>query len=137
MATWYEDDGGDEEVESDGDKSLNDDNDKEDEGGHTLDKGLFEHVNKFRLQRLEEQKGKGTITGPPSPKKDDDEGESNDDNKGGERRKKKSGRKEKEEKKRKGDDSSAIVKTPAKSRKCSETVDSPVRNTRGCSKRGK
>ncbi len=66
MATWYEADGGDEEVESDGEESLNDDYDKEDEGGYTLDKGLFEHANEFRLQRLEEWKGKGTKTEPPS-----------------------------------------------------------------------
>jgi len=123
---------------SDGEESINDDEDNDYESGYALDIGVCTHSEKSRDKRVEERKSHRTVPGPL--KKDDTGGEESAEEDKAVKKgavgkgKDDSDGKQKKAKEKKGGGISASVKSPAKEakRKGKSSVDefSPSRNTR-------
>ena len=73
MAMWFDDSDTKAGKMSDGEESINGDEDNDYESGYASDIGVFAHSEKFRDKRVEECKSQRTVPGPL--KKDDTGGE--------------------------------------------------------------
>jgi hypothetical protein len=138
MATWFDDSDTKAGEISDGEESINNDEDNDYESGYASDIGVFAHAEKFRDKRVEEHKSQRTV---PGPLKNDDKGreESGKEDKVVKKGavgkgKDDSDGKQKKAKEKKGGGISTSVKSPTKEvkRKGKSSVDefSPSRNTR-------